>query len=104
MYGRYRRFNKNVRRLHSEAGLELVIDNKSEHTFECEGSTIFSPCESDGRSVNRLRFMETRQMQEMGDEDFIQQLGGGIVKVADCDGEVHELAAVRSRAASFKAR
>ncbi len=103
IYHRYRRFDAMLKRTHSEAGLELVADEKTEAMNDRDGSTITGVCESDSSPIERSRAMETRQVQELGDEDFIKQLGGGMVKVVDCDREVHELAAARSRAASVRA-
>lgn len=96
IYHRHRRFNAKLQRTHSETGLEVVDDTESRELSECEGSTIFSPCESDSWPIKGSKAIDMERLQELGDEDFIRQLGNGMVRVAVCNKEVHELAAASS--------
>ena len=96
IYHRHRRFNAELQRTYSQAGLEVVDDIESRELFECEGSTIFSPCESDSLPIKGSKAIDMERLQELGDEDFIKQLGSGTVKVTVCGKEVHELAAASS--------
>lgn len=73
------------------------MDEKSGSRSEWDGSTVAGPYE-----ISPVERTPIRGVQELGDETFIKQLGGGLVNVVDCDGKVHELAASQGRATSVK--